>query len=227
MLLICSQIVWRDVILAWRNGAGIVSTIGMYALIVLLIPFSLGPDATQLSRIAPGVLWIALSLALLLTLDRLFQTDFEDGSLDLIMLSSVELEFLVLAKCIAHWIVIMVPLLLLTPVLALLLSLPFDRLAAIMVSLTVGSPALVLVGAMGAALAVAVRRGGILIGLLVLPLYVPIIIFGVAAAQESANVFFAGGEGRSTSLLLLGALSLFSLVLAPLAAAAALRANNS
>ncbi len=226
-LSICIAIVRRDVLLGWRSGAGVATAIGLYGLIVVLVPFGLGPDGDLLSNVAPGILWIALSLALLLTLDRLFQIDLEDGSLDLLFHSPAELELIVLAKSLAHWLIALVPLLLVTPVLSLFLNMSIDRTLATMTSLTLGSPTLVFIGAIGAALSVAIKRGGIIIGLLVLPLYVPVIIFGVGAAQAGTNVFFAGAEGPQASLLFLSALSLFSVVLGPIAGAAALRSVRS
>lgn len=208
----------RDIRLAWAQGGAAGLVLAFYTVTVTLFPFGVGPEADTLRLMAPGVLWIAALLAALLSLDRLFQADFEDGSLDGLTLSPLPLELAVGAKAAAHWLSTMLPLIALAPLLGLMLQLEGEALWILVASLAAGTPALSFIGAVGAALTVAVRRGGALIALLVLPLYVPPLIFGVSAvaavdsmASVSANLYFLAG------------LSVFAAVLGPVAAAAALR----
>ena len=211
-------IVRRDLGLAFRQGGGGTMTVIFFVLAVTLFPLGVGPEPGVLARIGSGVIWVAALLAAMLSLDRLFQADFEDGSLDLLGLGPLPLEFTVLAKCLAHWLATGAPLIVAAPVLALLLNMGAEGLGALVLAMLVGTPALSLVGAVGAALTVTVRRGGVLLSLLVLPLYVPILIFGVAATDAAVT-----GLGARPHLLVLSGYLLGALVLAPWASAAALR----
>ena len=208
----------RDVRLSWSAGGGGPVGVIFYLAVTAVAPFALGPDLGLLARIGPALLWIATLLALLLGLERLFQSDAEDGTLDQLRLSDVPLELLVLTKAAAHWTSAAFPLLVATPLAAILLNLDQKALGLTLMSFLVGTPALALIGAIGAAVAVSLRRAGILIAVLVLPLSVPVVIFGVAAVE-------AGMAGRAVGppLALLGAVTLVSAVVAPIAAAAALR----
>lgn len=185
-------------------------------------PFAIGPDLALLARVGPAILWVGALLATLLGLDRLFQADAEDGSLDLLRLGAQPLELIVLVKCIAHWLTICVPIALAAPVLGFLFAIEAASLPGLCLSLLVGTPALTLIGAIGAAAAVGVRRGGLLLSLLVMPLSVPVLIFGVAAADAARM----GWELFWPPLALLGAATLAAIALAPFAAAAALRASG-
>ena len=211
-------IISRDLLLARRQGGASLLAVGFFVLVSILFPFALGPDSVVLAMVAAGVIWVAALLATLLSLDRLFQADFEDGSLDLLLLAPQPLFLTVLAKVIAHWLVTGLPLVLAVPLTALFLQLPSESLLPLIISVAIGTPALSLIGAVGAALTAGIRRGGVLVPLLVMPLYIPTLIFGVAAAGNAL-----GGETAAQAIMLLGAVSLFALVLAPLAAAAALR----
>jgi len=211
-------LVARDIRLAGRLGGGPLVGLGFFVIVVTMVPFGVGADLPLLARIAPGVLWVAVLLATLLSLDRLFQADYEDGSLDLFLMAPMAHEVLVLAKCLAHWLTTALPLILALPAVAFLANLDMTILLPLLVSLIIGTPALSLIGALGAALTVGVRRGGMVLSLIVLPLYVPVLIFGAAAAD-------AGILG--TPMVFLGAFSLAALALAPLAAAAAVRISVS
>ncbi len=203
----------RDVRLAWREGGAVGTALGFYLVVVALLPLGLGPDLKLLSLIAPGVLWVSLLLSALLSMERIFQTDYEDGTLDVLATGPLPLEMVALAKSIAHWLSTGLPLVLMSPVLGLLLNLEADRYGPLMLSMAVGTPAVSFLGSIGAALTCGLRRSGLLLALLLMPLYVPVVIFGVAAA--------AGGG--AAPLAILGAFTLASLVIAPLAAGAAIR----
>jgi len=213
----------REIRLAVRVGGGGGMAVFFFLIAISIVPLGVGPDLNLLARIAPGILWVALLLSALLTLDRLFQGDQEDGTLDHLIMGTLPLELIVLAKALSHWLTTGLPLILAAPLLGLLLNLPIEGMGPLMVSMLVGSPALSLLGAVGAALAVGVRRGGLLISLLVLPFYVPVLIFGVSATRAALIAVPGDMEGRS--LLLLAAVMLVSMVVGPLAGAAALRAN--
>ena len=202
----------RDLRLAGRAGGGATGVAFLLA-IATLVPFAVGPDLAQLQRIGPAILWVAALLSVLLGLERLFAADLEDGSLDLLRLGPLPLEVVVLTKCAAHWATACLPIAIAAPLLGLLYAMPAGQLGFLCLSLLIGTPALVLLGAAGAAATVGVRRGGVLLSLIVLPLSVPALIFGVAAAQGAGWQPFA----------LLGATSLAALALTPFAAAAALR----
>jgi heme exporter protein B len=189
-----------------------------FVLVVLLFPLGVGPEAAILARIAAGVLWVAALLAALLSLDRLFQADYEDGSLDLLLLAPLPTSLVVLAKCVAHWLVTGLPLAIVAPLLAVLLQLEVAALPTLVLAMLLGTPILSLIGGIGAALTVGVRRGGVLLSLLVLPLFIPALIFGAAAVEAAAT-----GLSPAPHLLILAALLFAALALAPWAAAAALR----
>jgi len=212
----------RDLKLSARIGGSGVLGLIFFLMIVTLVPFSLGPDLNLLSRIGPAILWLAAVLATLISLDRLFQADEEDGSLDLMIASPLPLELVVLAKVLAHWLTTGLPLALASPLFGLLVALDFTGMGAMMATLLVGTPALTFVGAVGAALTVSIRRGGLILAILVLPLMIPTLIFGVSAANSALG----GTIPFATPLLILGALTLISLVVGTFAAAAALRAGE-
>jgi heme exporter protein B len=209
----------RDMRLAVRIGGGALMGVLFFLIVVTLMPFAVGPDLAQLQRIGPAILWIGALLASLLALDRLFAADQEDGSLDLLLMGSAPLELAVLAKAAAHWITTGLPLVIATPLLGLFLNLDPVAIGAVALTLLVGTPALTGIGLIGAALAVALRRGGLLLPVLVLPLTVPVLIFGVAAS----NAAIIGPASFGAPFMILSALTLGSLVLGPFAAAAALR----
>ncbi len=208
----------RDLRLALRQSGDTALVLGFFVLAVVLFPFGVGPEPQILGRIAAGILWVAALLAALLSLDRLFQADYEDGGLDLIILSPVSLELAVLAKCAAHWVATGLPLALASPLLALVVDLDARAIPTLVVSLLLGTPALSLIGSVAAALILGARRQGVLLSVLVLPLYVPPLVFGAGAVAASAS-----GTGPRADLLILGALSLGALPLSPWASAAALR----
>lgn len=210
----------RDLRLAVRAGGGFGLGLSFFLIVVVLIPFGVGPETNLLGRIAPGVLWVAALLACLLSLDRMFALDFEDGSLDLLATSPLPLEGIITVKAVAHWLTTGLPLVMATPVFALLMSLPSSGYLALMVSLLLGTPALSIIGAFGAALTVGIKRGGLLLSLLVLPLYVPTLIFGAEVARLGAE-----GQTYTTPLLMLSGISLAALALLPIASAAVLRVN--
>jgi heme exporter protein B len=210
----------RELRAGQRIGGGGSLGVAFFLILVTLTPFAVGPDLALLGKIAPAMLWIAGLLATLLGLDRLFQADQEDGSLDLLLTSAAPLELIVLTKCLAHWILTGLPLVAAAPFFGLMLALPADQLPSVTLSLLAGTPALTLIGAIGAALTVSLRRGGLLLAVLILPLCVPVLIFGVAAAGAAP----AGAlMSFKTPFLILCALTLMALVGAPIAAAAALR----
>jgi heme exporter protein B len=209
----------RDMRIAVRVGGGALVGVLFFLVIVILMPFALGPDLALLKRIGPAILWLAALLANLLALDRLFAADHEDGSLDLLLMSQAPLELVVAVKGVAHWLTTGLPLIIAAPLIGLLLNLDALADAALVATLLVGTPALTFIGLIGAAIAVALRRGGLLFAVLVLPLTVPVLIFGVGAA----NAALTGPVTFGTPFTILCALSLASMVVGPFAAAAALR----
>jgi len=211
-------ILLRDLRLALRQGGDAATVVLFFVLAASLFPFGVGPEPNLLARIAAGIIWVTALLSVMLGLDRLFLADHEDGSLEAMMTSPVPAMGLVVAKCAAHWLMSGLPLILATPILALFLQLPAEGLPAMLAALALGTPTMVLVGAIGAALVLGARRGGVLLALLVLPLTVPVLVFGVAAVDAAV----AGLPARP-HLLVLGAMLLTALALAPFAAAAALR----
>lgn len=214
------SLVRRDVALAVQVGGGGGMAVFFFFVTVALLPLGIGPNLNLLAQVAPGLLWVALLLSSLLTLDRLFQADFEDGTLDALSMGTLPLELTVVAKILSHWLTTGLPLVIAAPVLGLLLNLNEQQFVPLVTAMLIGSPALSLMGAIGAALTVSVRRGGLLASLLVMPFYIPVLIFGVATASNSV---MPGVTGQATALL--GAVTLVSLVLGPWASAAALRAN--
>jgi heme exporter protein B len=205
----------RDLAIGRRIGGAASMGVIFFLCLVAITPFAVGPDQTLLARIGPAILWISALLATLLGLDRLFQADAEDGSLDLILMSDTPLELVVLGKCLAHWLLTGLPLVVASPVFGLMLGLDARAAGAVVASLALGTPALTLIGAIGAALTVSLRRGGLLLAILILPLSIPILIFGVAAASSAV--------GFATPFLILCGLTLATLAAAPFAAALALR----
>ncbi len=210
----------RDLRLAVRAGGGFGLGLAFFLIVTMLVPFGVGPEGAILARIAPGILWVGALLACLLSLDRVFQLDFEDGTLDLLATSPVPMEGVVLVKALAHWLTTGLPLVAAAPVFAMLMQLEGPGQYWLMLTLALGTPALSMIGAFGAALTVGIRRGGLLLSLLVLPLYVPTLIFGAEAARRGAEGIAAG-----TPLLLLAGITAGSLALIPFAAAAAIRMN--
>jgi len=209
----------RDMRIAVRVGGGALMGVLFFLVVVTLVPFAIGPDLALLKRIGPAVLWLAALLANLLALDRLFAADHEDGSLDLLLMSKAPLELVVAIKGVAHWLTTGLPLVIAAPLIGLLLNLDGAAQAGLVLTLLVGTPALTFIGLIGAAISVALRRGGLLLAVLVLPLTVPVQIFGVGAA----NAALVGAAPFGTPFTILGALTLASLVVGPFAAAAALR----
>ena len=212
------RLIGRELTLAVRGGIGSLMAVVFFVIAVTLFPLGIGPELGLLSRIAPGAVWVAALLAALLSLVRLFVADHEDGSLEQLMLGTLPLQFVMLAKTVAHWLTTGLPLAAAAPILALLLNMSTDGLVILIVSLLLGTPILSLIGAVGAALTVSLRRGGALIALLVLPLYVPVLIFGVGAVEGAVLDI---GVRANLSILAGGLVG--ALVLGPVAAAAALR----
>ncbi len=210
----------RDLALALRAGGGFGLGLAFFLIVTVLVPFGVGPQSELLSRIAPGILWLGALLACLLSLDRLLALDWEDGSLDLLATSPLPLEAALMIKAVAHWITTGLPLVLAAPLLGVLLNLPAPGFLWLVVSLAVGTPALSVIGCFGAALTVGVKRGGLLLSLLVLPLYVPTLIFGAEVARRGAV-----GMDVQTPLLMLAGITMGVIALMPFASAAALRVN--
>ena len=218
MLNTVASLIIRDVRLGMRRQADLVSVLFFFVIVVSLFPLGIGPEAEQLRRLAPGVLWVAALLATMLSLPRLFSDDFRDGTLEQLALSPQPLGLIVLGKVIAHWLVSGLPLALLAPVLGLQFDLSTEALEVLTFSLLVGTPALSGIGSIGAALTLGVRGGGVLLSLLILPLYIPVLIFGAGAVEATVT-----GVGADAHLSLLGALTLAGVFFAPWPTAAALR----
>ncbi len=210
----------RDLQLALRSGGGFGLSLAFFLIVVMFVPFGVGPESAVLARIAPGILWIGALLSCLLSLDRIFQLDYEDGSLDLLATAPLPLEGIVAMKALAHWLTTGLPLTIAAPVLGFLLNLPAEGYLWVFLSLAAGTPALSFLGTFGAAITVGLKRGGLLLSLLVLPLYIPTLIFG---AQSVTRV--VEGQSNSTAFAILAAISLFTFALIPFAAARALRVN--
>jgi heme exporter protein B len=209
----------RDLHLGFRQGGGAGAAISFMLSVLVLIPLSIGPDQNLLQRLAPGIMWLALLLAVLLTSEKIFQQDFEDGSLDALMTIDLPLELVSLAKALAHWLAVGLPLAIVAPLLGILLNIDTPAIPVLMLAMVMGSLALSLLAAIGGAVTAGLRRGGLLVSLLILPLYVPVLVFGLSATTTAT-----GPAGSSSSLLVLTAIVLVSLVLQPWASAAALRA---
>jgi heme exporter protein B len=210
----------RDLALAVRAGGGFGLGLAFFLIVVVLVPFGVGPDEALHARIASGILWLGALLACLLSLDRIFALDWEDGSLDLLATAPLPTEALVSVKALAHWLVTGLPLVAAAPVLGVLLNLPVTGYAALVLSLLLGTPALSVIGTFGAALTVGIKRGGLLMSLLVLPLYVPTLIFGAEAARRGAD-----GLDWTTPILMLAGITCGVIALLPFASAAVLRVN--
>jgi len=213
-------IIKRDLLLAMRRQSDVLTILFFFIIVVSLFPLSVGPEMNMLRTMAPGVVWVAALLASMLSLGRMFSNDYLDGTLEQMLLSPQSLSLLVLGKALAHWLVTGVPLVLMAPVLGIQYDLPADALFVLAAALLLGTPVLSLIGAIGAALTLGLRGGGVLVSLLVLPLYIPVLIFGAGAVE--ANM---AGVGFDAHLSLIGAFLLVSLVFAPWAAAASLRVS--
>jgi heme exporter protein B len=211
-------IVRRELKLAFRRGGDAANVVVFFILTIALFPFGIGPEPATLARVAPGVIWVVALLAAMLSLDRLFRDDHDDGSLEMLVLSPLPLEVVVMAKCLAHWLTTGLLLVIAAPLLAVLMAMDGEGFATLIVAMLLGTPVLSLLGAIGAALTVGLRRGGVLISLLVLPLFIPVLIFGVGAVDAAVY-----GLTAKPHLMMLGGLLVASLPLAPWAAAAALR----
>ncbi|WP_294624279.1 heme exporter protein CcmB [uncultured Roseovarius sp.] len=210
----------RDLKLAMRAGGGFGLGLAFFLIVVTLVPFGVGPQSGLLSKIAPGILWLGALLACLLSLDRIFALDWEDGSLDLLATSPLPMEGIVTVKALAHWLTTGLPLVLAAPLFGLLLSLPPTGYAPLVLSLLLGTPALSVIGTFGAALTVGLKRGGLLLSLLVLPLYVPTLIFGAEMARRGVE-----GQDTTTPLLMLAGITCGTIALLPFASAAVLKVN--
>jgi heme exporter protein B len=211
-------IVVRDLTLAWRRRADVLSTLFFFVIVVSLFPLGIGPEAQLLRSIAPGVVWVAALLASMLSLGRVFANDYQDGTLEQMLLTPQPLYLVVLGKVLAHWLVSEVPLVLMAPLIGIQFGLAPDTLVVLFISLLIGTPILSLIGSIGAALTLGLRGGGVLIALLILPLYIPVLIFGAGAVDASIV-----GISPAANLYLLAAFLVLSLVFAPWATAAALR----
>ena len=212
----------RDLLLAFRHRGELANPLIFFLMVVTLFPLGVSPEIGLLRKIAPGVIWIAALLSALFSLESLFRSDFDDGALEQLLLSPQPLALMVLAKVMAHWLVSGLPMLLFAPVLGLLLAVPTDAIWILMATLVIGTPLLSLIGAVGVALTVGLRRGGLLLSLLILPLYVPVLIFATSAVGAAAAGVPVAGQ-----LYLLGALLVLAMMLAPFAIAAALRISMS
>ena len=208
----------RDLKLAARHGSDSFMVVAFFVLVVILFPLAVGPEQAILGRIGSGVIWVAALLSAMLSMDRLFQQDYEDGSLDLLVLSPIAVELLVLAKTLAHWMSTGLPLIIVSPLLGVLMNVSSAGYATMILSLALGTPIFSLVGAIGAALSLGARRGGVLISLLILPLLIPVLVFGVSAVETALTDLPTRSE-----LMILGAMLLVALALVPHATAAALR----
>ncbi|MCP4465579.1 MAG: heme exporter protein CcmB [Halieaceae bacterium] len=208
----------RDLLLAYRRRGDFINPLIFFLIVCSLFPLGVGPEPALLARLARGIVWVVALLACLLSTDSLFRSDFDDGSLEQMLLSPVSLYLQVIAKTLAHWLVTGFPLALFSPVLALILNLPVQGLGALFLSLLLGSASLSFIGAIGAGLTVGLRKGGLLLSLLILPLYIPVLIFGVSCVQAAVN-----GFGYAPQLAILGAFLALALPFAPLAIAAGLR----
>jgi heme exporter protein B len=212
----------RDLVIAFRRRSEMVNPLLFFVLVTSLFPLAVGSQPKLLSLMAPGVVWVAALLAALLSLDTIFRSDFEDGTLEQLLLSAHPVSVLVIAKVLAHWLITGLPLLLVAPVLGNFLGLPSQAMGTLMLSLAFGTPALSLIGAIGVALTVGLRKGGVILSLLVLPLYVPILIFGAGAVGNAAM-----GIDATAQMYIMSAFLILSLTLSPIATAAALRVSLS
>ncbi len=214
-------IVRRDVTLAWRRRTDLFTTLIFFVIVIALFPLGIGPELDTLRLIAPGVMWVGALLASMLALEQLFSADHRDGSLEQLLLTPQPLGVIVLGKVIAHWLITGLPLVVLAPVLGLQYDMSAESLKIMVIALLLGTPTLSLLGAIGAALTLGLRTGGILVALLVLPLYIPVLIFGAGAVEATAS-----GLGGQAHLMMLGAILLVALLATPIATSAALRISS-
>ncbi len=215
-----ARVFLHDLRLAFRNRQSLLNPLTFFVIVIVLFPLGVSPDSKFLSQAAAGLVWVAALLSMMLSLDRLFQTDYDDGTLEQLLLSGQPFYLIVLCKQAAHWVVSALPLIILSPLLATMLHLPAEHLAILFVSLLLGTPVIGLIGGIGAALTVSLRSGGLLISLLVLPLTIPILIFGTGAVLASMEGLSVNGH-----LAFLGALLALSVTLSPIATSAALKAG--
>lgn len=212
----------RDLLIAARHKAELTNPLVFFLIAITLIPLGVSPEKTVLALLAPGIVWVMALLATLLSLDGLFRSDYEDGSLEQMLISPQSLYFAVLAKVLVHWLVSGLPVTLLAPILGLMLSLPLEGYLPLLLSLALGTAAMSLIGAVGAALTVSLRKGGLLLSLIIMPLYIPILIFGASAVQSAVQ-----GGAIAMQLAVLGAFLALAIVLAPIAAMGALRISSN
>ncbi len=218
MIQVLRWVIWRDITLAMRRKSEVLTTLLFFVIVVSLFPLGVGPEKNTLNIIAPGVLWVAALLASMLSLNRLFADDYQDGTLEQLIVSSEPLAVIVFGKILSHWLLTGLPLVLISPVLGMQLGLDLDSIIILMLTLLVGTPVLSLIGAVGAGLTLGVRGGGVLLSLLILPLYIPVLIFGSGAVDAART-----GLGVEAHFSLLGAFLVGAIILAPIGAAAALR----
>lgn len=211
-------IVRRDLSLALRQGSDAAMALMFFVIVVTLFPLGVGPEPGVLERISAGIVWVAALLSAMLSLDRMFQSDYDDGTLELLLLTPAPLELLVLAKCLAHWLTTGLPMLVIAPLLGLFMNMQTEAFPVLLATMALGTPVLSLIGGIGAALVLGARRAGALVALLVLPLTIPLLIFGVSAIEAAVT-----GQSSKAQLLIIGAMLLATLPLAPWATAAALR----
>ncbi|MFA0086146.1 heme exporter protein CcmB [Vibrio sp. 10N.286.49.C2] len=220
MLASTMKIIRRELLIAFRRQADIFNPLWFFIIVITLFPLSIGPEPNLLARIAAGIVWVAALLSALLSLERLFKDDFQDGALEQMMLMPIPLSLVVMAKIIAHWLLTGLPLILISPLLSVLLSLDFDTWLAVVLTLLVGTPTLSFIGAIGVALTVGLQKGGVLLSLLVLPLYIPILIFATSAIDAASL-----GVAYNGQLALLAAMLAGAMTLTPIAISAALRVS--
>ncbi|EMK2346506.1 heme exporter protein CcmB [Vibrio fluvialis] len=220
MLSTMATIIRRELLIAFRRQADIFNPLWFFIIVITLFPLSIGPDPSLLSRIAPGIVWVAALLSALLSLERLFRDDYQDGSLEQMMLMPVPLPVVVISKVLAHWLLTGVPLILISPLLAILLSLDMNTWISVVLTLLLGTPTLSFIGAIGVALTVGLQKGGVLLSLLVLPLYIPILIFATSAIDAASL-----GMAYNGQLAILAAMFMGALTLTPFAISAALRVS--
>ncbi len=215
-----TTIIRRELLIAFRRQADILNPLWFFIIVITLFPLSIGPEPNLLARIAAGIVWVAALLSALLSLERLFRDDFQDGALEQMMLMPIPLQFVVISKVIAHWLLTGLPLILISPLLAILLSLDFNTWLSVVLTLLVGTPTLSFIGAIGVALTVGLQKGGVLLSLLILPLYIPILIFATSAIDAAALGMTYNGQ-----LAILGAMLVGGMTLTPFAISAALRVS--
>ncbi|AEH32690.1 heme exporter protein CcmB [Vibrio anguillarum] len=220
MIVTMGMIIRRELLIAFRRQADIFNPLWFFIIVITLFPLSIGPEPALLARIAAGIVWVAALLSALLSLERLFRDDFQDGSLEQMMLIPVPLPIVVISKVVAHWLLTGLPLILISPLLAVLLSLDFNTWLAVVLTLFIGTPTLSFIGAIGVALTVGLQKGGVLLSLLVLPLYIPILIFATSAIDAASLGMLYNGQ-----LAVLGAMFMGAITLTPFAISAALRVS--